>query len=324
MKQNLDKNENIQIYLENFDIILKLISIKLYNNFNPAVARVLCEFFESLYNIVDDNDYSMTDIEINIILALLIEKYQINNIEIKNQINYLMKLFIGLFDFNKIVMQILNMTLLSNNKIKACVLEFILDLNENENLNICNKSFIRIFALFLHCNDNEVKIRLFELFRNIYNTIGDELWNLNDVIAPKEKKYLQNNIFKGGHMNNVNINTKNKNEDNEEDENNYSIENDDENINNNNLEGNYSDEENLEYEEEHELKCNIYPQKLNNNNKDNNNFYNNKFEKYEKDNINYNNDILGNNHNYQNIENIDDDNINYNNTDNFSDSNFLK
>ena len=162
MKDNLDKKENIQVYFDNLDIILKLVSMKTYNNVNPALTKGLCEFLESLYNSVNEHDYNMTDIEINMVLALLMEKLQINNYEIKTQVNHLMKLYISLFDIYKIIMQILNMTLISNNKIKAGILEFILDLNENENLDICNKNFMRIFALFLHCNDNDVKIRLLE------------------------------------------------------------------------------------------------------------------------------------------------------------------
>ena len=76
MRQNLDKNENILIYLENFDIILKLISMKTYNNFNPALTKGLCEFLESLYKIVNNYEYIITDIEINIILMLLMSKLQ--------------------------------------------------------------------------------------------------------------------------------------------------------------------------------------------------------------------------------------------------------
>ena len=325
MKQNLDKNEYIQIYLDNFDIMLKLISIKIYNNFNPAVAKALCEFFESVYNIVNEYEYNITDVEINIILALLIEKFQINNVEIKRQVNYLLKFYISLFEINKIVMQILNMSLLSNNKIKAGILEFILDLNENENLNICNNNYIRIFALFLHCNDNDVKIRLFELFKNIYKVIGNELWNL-DVISPNEKKYLQNNIFKG-QTENENINEDNEINENNDSENNEEI-NDD--LNNNNYEEMSNGEENLEYEEDQALEYKIYPQKMDNldnniNNGNNNYFYNNNFEKYEKDNLNDNNEIENENEAY--IENIGEQNTNnnYNNIESYNDNNpFLK
>ena len=346
MKQNLDKNENIHVYLENFDIILKLISMKTYNNFNPALTKGLCEFLESLYNIVNNHEYIITDIEINIILMLLMSKLQINNIEIKNEIFYLMKLYISLFDLNKIVMQILNMTLLSNNKVKSAILEFILDLNENQDLNICNKNFIRIFALFLHCNDNDVKIRVFELFKNIYNTIGDELWSLNDVIAPKEKNYLKNNIFKDHQFQNRG----NKNEEEEEEvegdgegegegeENENNSENDNENIDNN-YEGNYNyndEEQNDDFEEENEYE-NVIPIKQNNRyNQNNNNYKNNKsldfnnrnlniyhnYEKYETDNIN---NEPNDNYDDNNEDDNNEEDTNFNNTDNINDSgNILK
>ena len=312
MKNNLDKNENIQTYLNNFDIILKLISIKIYNNFNPSLTKALCEFLDSLFNVVNGYEYFMTDIEINMILALLIEKYHINNIEIKRQINYLMKLYISLFDINKIIMQILNMTLLSNNKIKANILEFILDLNENQNLDICNKSLIRVFALFLHCNDNDVKIRLFELFRNIYNTIGDKLWTFNDVIAPKEMNYLKNNIFKNEEINiepvNNNIEDQYSNED-EEDNNNENYNDEIDDINNNNDEDYIKGKLN-EYKEEIENKR-IYPQQLNkNNNPKNITNTSNKINIFNKDNIN--NNINSNKNKFTN------NNINSNKNNNFN------
>ena len=276
MKDNLDKKENIIVYFDNLDIILKLVSMKTYNNVNPALTKGLCEFLESLYNSINEHDYNMTDIEINMILALLMEKLQINNIEIKTQVNHLMKLYITLFDIYKIIMQILNMTLISNNKIKAGILEFILDLNENENLDICNKNFIRIFALFLHCNDNDVKIRLLELFRNIYDTIGDDLWNLNDIITPKEKNYLKNNLFKEAPNNNRQRNMNpNENENYEENENENYEEN--ENDENGNYEEEYNEEneENDNYDEEEAQYGN--PTLINKNNMNNINMHNNRY-----------------------------------------------
>ena len=315
MKQSLDKNENIQVYFDNFDIILKIISLKAYNNFNPALAKALCDFFESLYNVITEHEYYMSDMEINIIFTLLMEKSTINNIEIKSHINFLMKLYVGLFDINKIIMQLLNMSLLSNNKIKANILEFILDLNENQNLNICNKKFIRIFSLFLHCNDNEVKNLLFELFRNIYNSIGEKLWNLNDVIAPKEMKYLQNNIFK-------NYKIKNKgNNDAEEDEDNH---NDNEN-DDNNIEDNY-EESNQEVQNDDNYEENEYKEKIYSKNNLNNN-YNNKINIYNNDFINkknekYESDYINNRYEKNNNFNLEET-PNNNNADNYNDT-FLK
>ena len=359
MKDNLDKKENIQVYFDNLDIILKLVSMKTYNNVNPALTKGLCEFFESLYNSVNEHDYNMTDIEINMVLALLMEKLQINNYEIKTQVIHLMKLYISLFDIYKIIMQILNMTLISNNKIKAGILEFILDLNENENLDICNKNFMRIFALFLHCNDNDVKIRLLELFRNIYDNIGDELWNLNDIITPKEKNYLKNNLFKDGPNNNNNrqrnINPNENEEEGEENENeNYEENENDENGDNYEEEYNEENEDNYDEEDQYEN-----PALINKNNMNNINVHNNRYaqnvqnmqnnpiihsvnnlsnnrgsnlknptkvnrvydNQYEK----YEKDEINNDDNNENDENIGDENTYYNNLQNNNDSDtFMK
>ena len=335
MKENLDKKENIQVYFDNLDIILKLISVKIYNNFNPALSKGLCEFLESLFTVINEHGYNINDIEINIILALLIEKLQINNIEIRTQINHLMKLYISLFDIYKIVMQILNMTLICNNKIKAGVLEFILDLNQNENLNICYKNIIRIFSLFLHCNDNDVKTILLELFRNIYNNIGDKLWNLDDVISPKEKNYLKNNLFKDRQGMNL---PKNQNDEEEEgNENAEEYENEEENDDNEDIDNNYG----LYYnEDENKEEQNNFENKLSNNNNNKNNkysqnknnlnnnvnrtiivrnsnkkhnYYLNQYEKYDKDNINNNEDNI-------NDENIGEENTYYKNLANNDDS----
>ena len=362
MKDNLDKKENIIVYFDNLDIILKLVSMKTYNNVNPALTKGLCEFLESLYNSINEHDYNMTDIEINMILALLMEKLQINNIEIKAQVNHLMKLYITLFDIYKIIMQILNMTLISNNKIKAGILEFILDLNENENLDICNKNFIRIFALFLHCNDNDVKIRLLELFRNIYDTIGDDLWNLNDIITPKEKNYLKNNLFKEPPNNNNrqrNMNP-NENENYEENENENYEEN--ENDENGNYEEEYNEEneDNDNYDEEEAQYGN--PTLINKNNMNNINMQNNRYAQnpqnmqnmqnapvihsvnnlgtnrsnnlknpkkanrvYDKQYEKYEKDEINNDDNNDNDENIGDENTYYHNLQNNNDSDtFLK
>ena len=85
MKNFLDEKENLGIFLDNVDIILKIISLKINNNYNPSLLRHFFAFLDSMLNIIKETVYKLNEIESDIILCLLIVKIYINNYKKKEK-----------------------------------------------------------------------------------------------------------------------------------------------------------------------------------------------------------------------------------------------
>ena len=286
MKNNLDERENISIYFENLDIILKIVDLKLNNVLNPALIKNLFLFLDSLYIILIENDYKLNEIESNIIICLLIDKLSLTNNQLKDHLLNLINQYMELFDINKSGLVILNYALNKNNKIKSNVLDMIIELYLNKKINIKSKHYIKILSKYLLVNDNIVKSKCLTIFREIQEIIKEELWNIKDI-GEKERTILENNLLnneENEEENNDNNNNDINNNEDEEDDNQYNsydnfndedneednsdYENKEENFEDNNFNNDESDNKDNDYNNYDEEENNI-----NNNENDNDNFY---------------------------------------------------
>ena len=329
MKNNLDEKENISLYFEHLDIILKVISLKMNNVLNPALIKSLFLFLDSLYNILNENDYKLSEIESNIIICLLIDKLSLNNNQLKEHLFNLINQYIELFDVNKSGLIILNYALSKNNKTKSNVLDMIIELYLNKKINIKSKNYLKILSKYLLVNDNIVKSKCLTIFREIQEIIKEELWNIKDI-GEKERAILENNLLnneenedENNENNENNNNDNNQNNENDEEENHYNQyddyndgENEDENIENENREEGYEESEN-NIDSDEEIYNNNYDDEEEENNEDNNrynNFNNEEDERYEEN--EYNNEItIGNNNNENNYDEENNEKYYLNNED---------
>ena len=195
MKEQMDKNINIQIYLDHLDLILKIYGIYLNGNLNPTLVKNLFEFLDSLYNIITERSYIINEIESNIIITLLIDKLSINNNALKEHLIKLLNEYIELNDINKTMILVLNIALGKNSKIKTDILDFTIELFANKKLNIMTKNYVKIFGKYICSNDNVVKAKVLILFKQIFSVIGDELFTILDFLTDKDKKFLESNLF---------------------------------------------------------------------------------------------------------------------------------
>ena len=225
MKSNLDQRENISLYFDNLDIILKIIGIKLNSVLNPLLIKTLFLFLDSLYNILNENEYKLNEIESTIILCLLIDKLSLNNNQLKDHLLNLINQYMELIDINKSGLVILNYALNKNNKIKSNVLDMIIELYLNKKINIKSKNYIKVLSKYLLVNDNIVKSRCLTIFREIQEIIKEELWNIKDI-GEKERNILENNLFNNDENDDENNdNDSNEGEDNYDNNNQYEEEN---------------------------------------------------------------------------------------------------
>ena len=187
IKYNIDTQLNLEFFFDNLDVILKIISIKINNNYNPSLLKHFYSLLESLYSIITEIDYHLTETESNIILCLLIDKLSINNNQIKDNSMNLIKQYIEIIDTNKIFVIILNYTLNKNNKVKSVILDMALELHLNKKINMTSKEYIKILSKYLSLNDNIIKSKCLKIFEELQGYLKEEVLNI------KEKNNINEN-----------------------------------------------------------------------------------------------------------------------------------
>ena len=243
MKINLDAKENLDIFLDNLDIILKIISLKINNNYNPSLLKHFFSLIDSIYIMIKETEYQLDEIEANIILCLLIDKISINNNQIKETALNLIRKYSQIMDMNKIFLGVLNFALNKNNKVRSRVLDILLEFHFNKKINMTSKAYIKILSKFLLLNDNIIKTKCFKIFRELQDYIKDEILNSKDI-GDKEKKIIKNNF--------INNEEDNSNDDNGEEYDNNEEENNEEKEENERMDDDEEEEENYENENKSE------------------------------------------------------------------------
>ena len=105
-----------------------------------------------------------------------------------------MNQYVEFIDANKIMYNVLNIALIKNNKIKTDILDYTIELHSNQKLNICSKNYIKILSKFISINDNIVKSKALILIKEIFENLGEEIWQYMEL-SEKDKEYLENNIY---------------------------------------------------------------------------------------------------------------------------------
>ena len=197
MKGQLDKKMNLSLFLDNLDLILKIIGIKILKNLNTTLIKNLFEFLDSLFLVLSENKYKLNETESNIIMNILIEKLSVNNNTLREHCLSLLNKYIEFLDTNKIMVTVINIALNKNNKIKTDILDLTFELVSEDKLNISSKVYAKLFCKFLPFYENVIKTKTLQLFQIIYSDIGAELWNMIEV-SDKDKEFLQENLIDEG------------------------------------------------------------------------------------------------------------------------------
>ena len=193
MNEQIYKNKNISIYLDNFDLILKIFSIRLSNNLEIKITNNLLEFFDLLFPFLSENEYKLNEIESNIIMSILIDKLSSNNSTLREYCLSVLNKYIEYLETNKIMVTVINVALSKNNKIKADILDLVIDLVSKEKLNISTKVYAKLFCKFLPFYENLIRAKTLSIFQEIYSNIGEELWNMIEI-SDKDKEFLKENL----------------------------------------------------------------------------------------------------------------------------------
>ena len=291
MKSYLEAKEDLYIFFDNMDIILKIISLKINNNYNPSLLKHFFMLLNTIYLIISEAEYHLDEIEANIILCLLTDKISINNNQIRDISINLIRQYSQIIDMNKSFLEVLNFALNKNNKVKSKILDMALEFHLKKKIIMTSKTYVKVLSKYLLLNDNIIKPKCFKIFKQLQEYIKEEILNSKDF-GDKEKNIIENNIMNSDDEDFFD----NGEEYNEEEE--------------NNEENEMMDEDNIDDNDDIDNNDN---EKYNANDKNLNKFYLSE-ERYQNLNLNkedFDNNNINNNNNseFTNEENLENENI---------------
>ena len=176
--------------IDNLDLILKYFAWKLCTNQNSALAKVVFEFCDNLYNKV--NDLKLNDIEINVLFNLFCDKLVSSVSTLKEKSRNLLAGYIGLTTQQKAFKMLLSIAYYKPNKTKCDIIEYVFTIYSTGEINDCclKKNCNAVMKLYVR-SDNIVRNNLINLIKELYRVVKKEIYKYCFELNEKELQNLQ-------------------------------------------------------------------------------------------------------------------------------------
>ena len=179
--------------IDNLDLILKYFAWKLCTNQNSALAKIVFEFCDNLYNKV--NDLKLNDIEINVLFNLFCDKLVSSVSTLKEKSRNLLAGYIGLTTQQKAFKMLLSIAYYKPNKTKCDIIAYVFTIYSTGEINDCclKKNCNAVMKLYVR-SDNIVRNNLINLIKELYRVVKKEIYKYCFELNEKELQNLQMKI----------------------------------------------------------------------------------------------------------------------------------
>ena len=174
--KSINESKDIEKIVDNMDMLLKILGVKLIINQTQLLIKAFNNFAEILIDLYKNKNFTFNDIESNVLLNILIDKLNCSDnnnednsyklllklnelIENKNTINFL----IHLFEYK-------------NNKIKIRLIDIfqkIYDKNLNNDEHLITKIIKMLLKNYFESTDNKLKIKIINFLKILKENLGD-------------------------------------------------------------------------------------------------------------------------------------------------------
>ena len=192
---NSNNDENYNKLIDNLDLILKVIGIKVSSNQTASLIKSFFIFADTLINSYKIKNYTFNDTEINILLNIFADKLTNNNLILKETACNLIYFLNDQIESSKTFVMLIHLFEYKNAKLKTEIIDIILKLYDTSNFDITIISkVLKILVRAYFEADFNSKKKVLSLLQDIYNSIGDDFWkytkNLSSTDRDELVKYL--------------------------------------------------------------------------------------------------------------------------------------
>ena len=186
-----DNDENYNKLIDNLDLLLKVIAVKVYNNQTASLIKSFFIFADTLINSYKIKNYKFNDTEINILLNIFSDKLTNNNLILKETACNLIWFLNDQIDSGKTFIMLIHLLEYKNAKLKSEIIDIIIKLYDNCNfdINIINKVLKNLIRAYFEA-DFISKKKILSLLQDIYNSIGDEFWKYTKFLTSSNRDEL--------------------------------------------------------------------------------------------------------------------------------------
>ena len=190
---NTNNEENFSKLIDNLDLILKVIASKIYNNQTASLIKTFFIFADTLINIYKIKRYVFNDTEINILINAFVDKLTNTNLILKETACNLIWFLNDQIEHSKTFITLVHLLEYKNAKIKSEIIDLIIKLFENSNFDIyVITKVLKILIREYFDSDFSSKKKVLFLLQNIYNIIGNEFWKYTIFLSSKDRDELEN------------------------------------------------------------------------------------------------------------------------------------
>ena len=190
---NTNNEENFCKLIDNLDLILKVIASKIYNNQTASLIKTFFIFADTLINIYKIKRYVFNDTEINILINAFVDKLTNTNLILKETACNLIWFLNDQIEHSKTFITLVHLLEYKNAKIKSEIIDLIIKLFENSNFDIyVITKVLKILIREYFDSDFSSKKKVLFLLQNIYNIIGNEFWKYTIFLSSKDRDELEN------------------------------------------------------------------------------------------------------------------------------------
>ena len=186
-----ENEENFNKLIDNLDLILKVIAIKVSSNQTASLIKSFFIFADTLINSYKIKSYSFNDTEVNILLNVFSDKLINNNLILKETACNLIWFLNDQIDSSKTFMMLIHLFEYKNAKLKSEIIDIIIKLYDNSNfdINVIYKVLKNLIRVYFDGDFNSKK-KVLSLLQSIYEMIGDEFWKYTKFLASEEREEL--------------------------------------------------------------------------------------------------------------------------------------
>ena len=190
---NTNNEENFSKLIDNLDLILKVIASKIYNNQTASLIKTFFIFADTLINIYKIKRYVFNDTEINILINAFVDKLTNTNLILKETACNLIWFLNDQIEHSKTFITLVHLLEYKNAKIKSEIIDLIIKLFENSSFDLyVITKVLKILIREYFDSDFSSKKKVLFLLQNIYNIIGNEFWKYTIFLSSKDRDELEN------------------------------------------------------------------------------------------------------------------------------------
>ena len=190
-----ENDENFDKLINNLDLLLKVIGIKVSSNQTASLIKTFFIFADTLINSYKIKNYKFNDIEVNILLNTFADKLTNNNLILKETACNLIWFLNDQIDNSKTFTMLIHLLEYKNAKLKSEIIDIIIKLYDNSSfdINILCKVLKNIIRAYFDADFNTKKNVLY-LLQDMYEKIGEDFWKHTKFLSSKDRDELHKNL----------------------------------------------------------------------------------------------------------------------------------